>query len=78
MVISWIDNGQILSSCKPFTRQVDTAVNGKMFGMKLGPRIMTLEKSLVGSFSLQRGRSGEKALNRELPSKSGDITCVIT
>ena len=63
-------------SCKQFIRQVDTAVNDKMFGQKYGPRKMTLEKPLVGRFRLPRVRPGGKAPNRELPPKSGDITCM--
>ena len=76
MVINRIDKGQTLSSCKAFTRQVDTAVNDKMFGQKYGPRKMTLEKLLVGRFRLLRVRPGGKAPNRELPPKLGDITCM--
>ena len=37
---------------------------------------MTLEKALVGRFRLPRVRPGGKAPNRELPPKSGDITCM--
>ena len=37
---------------------------------------MTLEKPLVGRFRLPRVRPGGKAPNRELPPKSGDITCM--
>ena len=76
MVINYIDKGQTLLSCEQFIRQVDTAVNDKMFGQKYGPRKMTLEKPLVGRFRLPRVRPGGKAPNRELPPKSGDITCV--
>ena len=63
-------------SCKQIIRQVDTAVNDKMFGQKLGPRKMTLEKPLVGRFRFPRVRPGGKTPNRELPPKSGDITCM--
>ena len=38
---------------------------------------MTLEKSLVRRFHLPRVRPGGKAPNRELPPKSGDITCMV-
>ena len=47
-----------------------------MFGQKYVPRKMTLEKALVGRFRLPRVRPGGKAPNRELPPKSGDITCM--
>ena len=47
-----------------------------MFGLKYGPRKMTLEKPLVGRFRLPSVRSCGKAPNRELPPKSGDITCM--
>ena len=43
-------------SCKQFIRQVDTAVNDKMFGQKYGTRKMTLENPLVGRFRLPRVR----------------------
>ena len=62
--------------CKQFIRQVDTAANDKMFGLKYGPRKMTLEKPLVGRFRLPSVRPWGKAPNRELPPKSGDITCM--
>ena len=62
--------------CRQFIRQVDTAVNDKMFGLKYGPRKMTLEKPLVGRFRLPSVRPWGKAPNRELPPKSGDITCM--
>ena len=54
---------QTLLSCKQFIRQVDTAVNDKMFGQKYGPRKMTLEKALVGRFRLPREtvRKGSKS-----------------
>ena len=48
-------------SCKQFIRQVDTAVNDKMFGLKYGPRKMTLEKPLVGRFRLPSVRKGSKS-----------------
>ena len=35
-----------------------------------------MEKPLVGRFRLPRVRPGGKAPNRELPPKSGDITCM--
>ena len=76
MVISWTDKGQTLLSCKQFIRQVDTVVNDKMFWQKYGPRKMTLEKPVVGRFRLPRVRPWGKAPNRELPPKSGDITCM--
>ena len=38
----------------------------------------TLEKSLVGRNRLPQGGPGGKAPNRELPPKSGDITCMVT
>ena len=65
-------------SCKQFIHHVDTAVNDKMFGQKYGPKKMTLEKPLIGGFRLPRVRPGGKAPNRELPPKSGDITCMPT
>ena len=47
-----------------------------MFGKKYGLKQMTLEKPLIGRFRLPRVRPGGKAPNRELPPKSGDITCM--
>ena len=37
---------------------------------------ITLEKTLSERNSLPRGGPGGKALNRKLPPKSGDITCM--
>ena len=51
-------------SCKQFIRQVDTAVNDKMFGQKYGPRKMTLEKTSrreVSSPESETGRKGSKS-----------------
>ena len=75
MVINYIDKGQLLLSYKQIIRQVDPAINDKMFGQKYGPRKMTLGKT-SGGFCLLRVRPGGKAPNRELPPKSGDITCM--
>ena len=47
-----------------------------MFGQKYSLRKMTLEKPLIGSFRLPKVILEEKAPNRELPPKSGSITCM--
>ena len=52
------------------------AVKDKIFGLKYGQRKNNIGKTLIGRNPLPRGGPRGKALNRELPPKSGDITCM--
>ena len=71
MVISYIDKGQTLLSCKHFIRQVDTAVNDKMFGQKYCPRKMTLEKTSRREVSSPESETGRKGSKSVAPAEIG-------
>ena len=58
-------------SCKQFIRQVDTAVNDKMFGQKYGPRKMTLEKTCRREVSSPESETVKKGSKSGAPAEIG-------